>query len=52
VKQDIGWAISIDCPVISGHDYRDVHPGVVKAVDEAFGDKISLYGSVWIHSKP
>ncbi len=49
VRRDIDWAVSSGCPVISGHDYTDMHPGVVKAVDETFGDKISLYGSVWIH---
>jgi Methyltransferase domain len=49
VRQDIEWAVSTGCPVISGHDYIDIHPGVVKAVDETFGEKISLYGSVWIH---
>jgi hypothetical protein len=52
VKQDIAWAVSTGCPVISGHDYDEIHPGVVKAVDEAFGDNISCYGSVWIHHQP
>ncbi len=51
VRQDIDWAISSGCPVISGHDYSDLHGGVVRAVDESFGDKISLYGSVWIHQQ-
>lgn len=51
VKRDIDWAISTGCPVIAGHDYMDIFPEVVKAVDDAFGDKFSLYGSVWIHQK-
>ncbi|MBE7214198.1 class I SAM-dependent methyltransferase [Shewanella benthica] len=51
VRKDIDWAVSTGCPVISGHDYTDAHPGVVKAVDETFGDNISLYGSVWIHQR-
>jgi hypothetical protein len=52
VKRDIDWALSTGCPVISGHDYTDIHRGVIKAVDESFGDNISLYGSVWIHTNP
>lgn len=50
VKADIAWAVSNGCPVISGHDYIDVHPGVVQAVDEAFGNDVSIHGSVWVHS--
>jgi hypothetical protein len=49
VKRDIDWAVSTGCPIISGHDYTDIHPGVIKAVKDAFGNSISLYGSVWIH---
>jgi hypothetical protein len=52
VKRDIYWALSTGCPVISGHDYTDIHPGVIKAVHESFGDNISVYGSVWIHTSP
>ena len=48
VKRDIDWALSVGCKVISGHDYTSLHPGVVKAVDEAFGRKIEVWGSVWI----
>ena len=50
VRKDIDWAVSSGCPVISGHDYTDKYPGVIQAVDETFGDKISLYGCVWIHN--
>ena len=49
VKRDIDWALSVGCKVISGHDYTSLHPGVVKAVDEAFGRKIEVWGSVWIY---
>jgi hypothetical protein len=50
VIQDIDWALSVGCKVISGHDYTELHPGVVKAVDERFGDAIEVYGSVWVHA--
>lgn len=49
VIRDIEWAISVNCKVIAGHDYVDIHPGVIEAVKEKFGDKIELIGSVWIH---
>lgn len=49
VKRDIDWAISVGCRVIAGHDYLPLHPGVVKAVEEAFGDKVEVVGSVWVH---
>ena len=52
IKRDIEWALSTGCPVISGHDYMDMHQGVIKAVHESFGDNISVYGSVWIYKKP
>jgi len=51
VKRDIAWARAAGCPVISGHDYIDLHPGVMRAVDEAFGDAIEVYGSVWVHKQ-
>jgi len=48
VKKDIEWALSMDIPVISGHDYDPQTPGVVQAVDELIGkDKISTGGKVW-----
>jgi len=49
VRRDIDWAVSVDCPIISGHDYVKNHPGVIRAVKESFGEDISLYGSVWVH---
>jgi hypothetical protein len=29
----------------------NLNPGVIKAVDERFGNKIELFGSVWIYKK-
>lgn len=49
VRQDLDWATAVGCPVISGHDYAPIHPGVMKAVDERFGKRIERHGSVWIH---
>jgi predicted O-methyltransferase YrrM len=49
VIRDIEWALAVNCKVIAGHDYVDIHPGVIEAVKEKFGDKIELIGSVWIH---
>ena len=51
VRRDIEWAISAGCPVISGHDYSDICPGVIRAVDEIWGKNISLFGSVWIYER-
>jgi hypothetical protein len=48
VKKDIDWALSSGAAVIAGHDYSRLHPGVVRAVDEAFGGNIEVVGSVWI----
>ena len=45
---DIRWAQSIGVPVIAGHDYQDLHPGVVQAVDECFPEAFRVVGSVWI----
>ncbi|MBC6994999.1 class I SAM-dependent methyltransferase [Neolewinella lacunae] len=51
VKRDIDWALSVNCPVIAGHDYLPIHPGVCRAVEEAFGTEIEVYGSVWVHHR-
>ena len=51
VRYDLNWAISTGCPVITGHDYIDIYPGVIKAVNESFGDNFSLFGSMWVHIK-
>jgi hypothetical protein len=47
VKQEIAWARKLDIMIISGHDYNQTHPGVIRAVDEAFGKKIEVVGNVW-----
>lgn len=49
VLRDIDWALEVNCKVISGHDYVNLHPGVVQAVTERFGNKIELFGSVWVY---
>lgn len=45
---DIQWARDMGVPVIAGHDYQSLHPGVVQAVNEQFGRAFELHGSVWI----
>jgi hypothetical protein len=49
---DIQWARSVGVPIISGHDYQTLHPGVVQAVDEHFGRDFQVQGSVWIAANP
>lgn len=49
VKEDLEWAVKRGIPIISGHDYSDAHPGVVRAVDETFPDNLRVLGSVWAH---
>lgn len=46
-RKDIAWAISANAAVIAGHDYCDLWPGVIQAVDE-FGGASRLKGSVWV----
>jgi hypothetical protein len=48
VKCDIRLAIENGVRIISGHDYSDIHPGVVRAVNEAFPEGVKVYGTVWI----
>lgn len=50
-RKDIEWAIKVDAGVICGHDYRALHPGVIKAVDE-FGGYRELVDSVWVLKRP
>ncbi len=40
VKEDIELWLPKTKGVIAGHDYFGGYPGVVRAVDEAFGDKV------------
>jgi hypothetical protein len=51
VKGDIQWALKQGIPIIAGHDYCDLHPGVIRAVDEAFKGDVEVRGSVWHHKK-
>ena len=37
--------------VMAGDDYHYTWPGVVKAADEAFGNKIQVVGSTWYVEK-
>lgn len=49
VKEDIDWAVGCGVPIISGHDYSDAHPGVVRAVNERFPDNLRVMGSLWAY---
>lgn len=50
VKKDIlAWLPKLKKDgVIAGHDYTDDHPGVIKAVDEVFGN-IKKIGTSWVY---
>lgn len=37
--------------IIAGHDYSNLHPGVIKATDELIKDKIIYENTVWEHIK-
>jgi hypothetical protein len=49
VKRDIGlwWSKLRRGGRFLGHDYGDVHPGVARAVNEAFGAPEQVTGYVW-----
>ncbi len=47
-KADIAWAVAQGVPVIAGHDYKPLHPGVMQAVDETFPGRFGVHGSVWV----
>ncbi len=47
VMEDISWSVEMKTPIISGHDYCDLHPQVVQAVNEVFGSQKTVVGSVW-----
>lgn len=49
VKRDIDWAKKMKIPIISGHDYGTLYPGVKRAVEEAFPKAFEVRGSVWWH---
>lgn len=40
---DAWWPLVSDGGVIAGHDYCESFPGVIKAVDEFFADKSTVY---------
>jgi hypothetical protein len=46
-KRDIEWAQQVGAKIIAGHDYCDLHPGVVQIVDELGGPR-ELVASVWV----
>ena len=48
VIEDIKWAKDNKVPIISGHDYADSHPGVIRAVNQTFDEEnVQSRGSVW-----
>lgn len=48
VSQDIKWALSQNISIISGHDFKDDHPGVKKAVEENFHGNYKVKETLWI----
>ncbi len=46
-KRDVEWAQRAGARIISGHDYCDLHPGVMQIVDELGGPR-ELGSSVWV----
>lgn len=49
--KDIQWAQRIGVPIISGHDYSDMHPGVIEAVKTSGGAE-KVVGTVWVLRLP
>lgn len=49
VRQDIqAWGPKVrEGGWLGGHDYHPAHPGVIKAVDEAFRQRVLLGGWIW-----
>lgn len=48
VSDDIAWALQVGVPIITGHDYNDMHAGVKQAVAHHFPTGIECRGSVWM----
>jgi hypothetical protein len=46
-KRDIEWARRVGAKIISGHDYCELHPGVMQIVDEQGGPS-ERSASVWV----
>ncbi len=47
VLNDIKLWDSKASKIICGDDYEDLYPGVIKAVDEFYGDRVKVSGRVW-----
>lgn len=47
VKKDINHAMQFHPRIIAGHDYLMGWDGVIKAVDERFGNEKGVTGSIW-----
>jgi len=45
--EDLIWAKKVGAKIISGHDYCEQHPGVIKAVKEVFNKKPDLCGTIF-----
>ncbi|MFM8414315.1 MAG: class I SAM-dependent methyltransferase [Planctomycetota bacterium] len=52
VREEIAWARRLGVPLIAGHDYGNQRFGVTRAVDEALGEGIVVYGSLWAWRAP
>ncbi len=48
VRADIQAAQTVSAQVIAGHDYSELHPGVMRAVKEAFAHPEVVGGTVWV----
>lgn len=48
VKKDIELWLPKAKNIICGHDYCPAWPGVMQAVDEAFGKPDEVHGSIWV----
>ena len=49
VMEDIESSRKLGIPLISGHDYHEFFPGVMRAVDEVFQGRKTVNGTVWWH---
>lgn len=47
VRHDVLKALSMKPKMIAGHDYSEIWPGVVAAVDEIFGNKVQVEDTIW-----
>lgn len=50
---DVRWAVDQGVPIIAGHDYSDLWPGVKKAVHECVGEEhVEVMGSLCAYKSP